>query len=194
MKNKTFINFTKKTLEELPVPEKGMLTFCDIKEKGLSLYVISTGNKSFMVRKRVNGQDKRIILGHFPTITVDQARNEARKIKGDIARGKNPLEEKERQASDKTFGEAYQEYMERYAKIECKPRSWQDAELRLKKVLPIWYERSLSSIRKQEVRELHERIERENGRYEANRVLAYISAIYNKMISWDWAGINPTSG
>ncbi|MDR2720843.1 MAG: hypothetical protein LBB15_00965 [Puniceicoccales bacterium] len=55
MKDKTFINFTKKALLELPVPGKGMLTFCDANEKGLSLYVTAKGNKSFMVRKRING-------------------------------------------------------------------------------------------------------------------------------------------
>ncbi|MDR2720844.1 MAG: site-specific integrase, partial [Puniceicoccales bacterium] len=134
------------------------------------------------------------MLGHFPEMTVDQARKAAQRIKGEIASGKNPLEEKEKRTSEKTFGEAYGEYMEKYARAEMKPGSCKDVEFRLKKVLPHWSERSLSSIAKQEVRELHERIGRENGKYQANRVLAYIRAIYNKMIAWDWEGMNPTIG
>jgi integrase len=189
------INFTKITLMALPIPTKGRIKFHDTKEKGLSLYVTPSGNKSFMIRKRVGGKDKEIVVGRFPDMTVELARKEAQKIKLQIAMGEDPLEEKGKQASEKTFGDAYQEYMERYAKIECKARTRKDIELRFKKILPIWSKRSLSSIRKQEVRDLHERIGQENGRYEANRVLAYISAIYNKMISRDyWEGTNPAIG
>jgi integrase len=84
--------------------------------------------------------------------------------------------------------------MEKYAKIKNKYRTWRDIEYRFKKVLPLWSERTLSSITKYETRELHARIGQENGKVEANRVLAYIRAIYNKMISWDWEGTNPTTG
>ncbi|MDR2721230.1 MAG: integrase family protein, partial [Puniceicoccales bacterium] len=198
MKSKFSINFTKAVLAALPFPARDDVAYRDTKEEGLSLRVTANGHKSFIFRKYIEGKQKRIILGRFLDdnggMTVEQARKEARKIKGDIARGKNPLEKKEKQANEKTFGEAYGEYMEKYARGEMKPRSCKDVEFRLKKVLPHWSERSLSSIAKQEVRELHERIGRENGKYEANRVLAYIRAIYNKMISWDWEGINPTIG
>jgi hypothetical protein len=75
MKEKTFINFTKATLTNLPIPQKGLLTFCDTQEKGLSLYVTPAGHKSFMVRKRINRKNTRMVLGTFPDMTVDMARN-----------------------------------------------------------------------------------------------------------------------
>jgi hypothetical protein len=74
MKNKTGINFTKATLLELPIPEKRTLTFCDTKEKRLSLYVTLTGHKSFMVRKRVQGQDKRAVLDGVVKCRIDKER------------------------------------------------------------------------------------------------------------------------
>jgi integrase len=40
---------------------------------------------------------------------------------------------------------------------------------------------------------MHNRIGKENGKYEANRALAYIRAIYNKMIDWGWEGTNPAA-
>ncbi|MDR2432703.1 MAG: Arm DNA-binding domain-containing protein [Puniceicoccales bacterium] len=70
----TEINFTKATLLELPIPPKGKIKFHDTKEKGLSLYVTATGHKSFMIRRRIKGQQKEIILGHFPDMTVELAR------------------------------------------------------------------------------------------------------------------------
>ncbi|MDR0741072.1 MAG: Arm DNA-binding domain-containing protein, partial [Puniceicoccales bacterium] len=95
--------FHKKTLENLEVPPKGKIRRYDIKEKGLGLYVTATGHKSFSVKKRIHGQPKEIIIGPFPDIRVEQARRAAQKIKGDIARGKNPLEKKEKQASEKAI-------------------------------------------------------------------------------------------
>jgi integrase len=84
--------------------------------------------------------------------------------------------------------------MEKYAKLGMKPRSWKDAELRLKKVLPYLSQRKLSSITKQDMREVHNQIGQENSKYEANSVLEYIRAIFNKMISWGWEGTNPAIG
>jgi integrase len=147
-----------------------------------------------MIRKRIGGQDKEIVIGRFPDMPVELARKKAQEIKLQIAVGGNPLEKKEKQAREETFGEAYQEYMERYAKVECKPRSQKDIEDLLKKILPLWSKRSLSSITKYEARELHAKIGRENGKVEANKILSYIGAIYNKTISWGWEGVNPAIG
>jgi integrase len=194
MKDKTFINFTKATLVNLPIPQKGLLTFCDTQEKGLSLYVTPSGHKSFMVRKRINRKNTRMVLGTFPDMTVDMARKAAQRIKGEIACGKDPLEDKKKTAEEITFGEAYEMYMEKHAKIKNKYLGRKDAEQRIKKILPLLGPRKLSSISKKEIRNLHERMGEEDGKYTANRVLAYIGAIYNKMISWDWEGTNPTIG
>ena len=67
---KTF-NFTKTEILKLPRPSKGMVTYKDTKEKGLSLYITATGTITFFIRKRINGQDQRITLGSFPELTVD---------------------------------------------------------------------------------------------------------------------------
>ncbi|MDR1233343.1 MAG: site-specific integrase, partial [Puniceicoccales bacterium] len=194
MKKQTEINFTKTTLLELPIPSKGKIKFHDTKEKGLSLYVTATGHKSFMIRRRIKGQQKEIILGHFPDMTVELARKAAQKIKGQIAEGKNPCEEKEKIAAEKTFGEAFELFIERYAKIEKKEKQVKEDERQVNRFLQRWFMRPLSSITKNEVEELHDRVGRENGKYESNRLLERIRSIYNKMINWGLTGINPTTG
>jgi integrase len=187
------MNFTKASLMALAVPTKGMITVCDTKEKGLSLYVTATGHKSFFIQKRIQGKIKRIVLGYFPDMTVELARKAAQKIKGQLAEGKNPLKEKEKLAAEKTFGEAYEMYMDRHVKVKSKPSMLKDIELRMKKVLPHWSHRFLSSITRYEMQDMHAHIGQENGKYEANQVLAYIRAIYNKMIEWGWKGTNPAA-
>jgi integrase len=194
MSKKTEINFTKATLLGLPIPPKGFMTYRDSKEKGLNLYVTANGHKSFIFRKYIDGKDHRIILGHFPDMSVELARKEAQKIKGQIAEGKNPYEEEEKIAAEKTFGEACELFMEKYAKTENKITTWQDIEKRLKKVLPHWSHRLLSSISRYEMQDMHARIGQEHGKIEANRVFSYIRTIYNKMINWGLTGANPATG
>ena len=62
-------------LDNLPAPAKGFDVVQDMEDSRLRLYVTSRGVKTFFVRKRVNGKDKRIIIGNYPEIDVDDARN-----------------------------------------------------------------------------------------------------------------------
>ncbi|MDR2432938.1 MAG: Arm DNA-binding domain-containing protein, partial [Puniceicoccales bacterium] len=109
------INFTKAAILEIKPPEKEYVIYCDSKEKGLCLRVLSTGSKTFIFQKYIEGKIARIVIAPFPDITVDEARKRAQQIKGQLAEGKNPLKEKEKAADEKTFGEAYKLFMEKYA-------------------------------------------------------------------------------
>ncbi|MDR2432701.1 MAG: Arm DNA-binding domain-containing protein [Puniceicoccales bacterium] len=183
MKNKTEINFTKTALLELPVPPKGKIKFYDTKEKGLSVCVTVTGHKSFAIGRRIKGQQKEIILGHFPEMTVEQAREAAQKIKLKVMMGQDPTEKEEKADAEKTFGELHEMYMDiLYSKIKNKPSTLKDIERQMRKVLPYWVKRGLSSIIRQDVQDMHDCTGGKGGKREANRALAYIRGIYNKMI------------
>lgn len=188
----TAFNFTKTELLKLPVPDKGMTTYKDTKEKGLSLYVTSKGARTFFIRKRINGRDERIILGSFPDVTVEQARKKALSAKAKVADGKHPHLEKRRLREETTFGELFHEYLERYSKRN--KRSWKYDEREVNKFLSHWFKRKISTITQHEVRELQEKLYKENGMYQANRILERIRAIYNKAIEWGWEGSNPAKG
>lgn len=189
--NKQF-NFTKQSISKLPPPLKGMTTYRDTKEKGLSLYITSTGSITFFVRKRINGRDERINLGNFPEVTVENARKKALQAKAEVAGGRNPNHEKHKMRSEITFKQLFDDYMTRYSKKE--KRSWQYDEREVNKFLPHWFKRKISSINKFEVQNLHEKIREENGLYQANRILERIRAIFNKAIEWGWDGKNPAQG
>ncbi len=66
--------FTPFILDKLPAPSHGFDVFQDQSEPRLRLYITSRGVTTFFVRKRVNNRDKRIIIGKYPEITVEQAR------------------------------------------------------------------------------------------------------------------------
>jgi integrase len=113
-------------------------------------------------------------------------------IKSQVALGKDPSEDKKRLRAEITFGEMFQEYMERYSKKQ--KRSWKFDEREVNKFCSYWFTRKASHISRQEVQILHERVHDHNGLYQANRILERISAIYNRAIRWGWEGTNPARG
>ncbi len=123
---------------------------------------------------------------------MENARKDALKAKAAVAGGKNPNAEKQKLRQDITFGEMFNQFMERYSKKF--KRSWEYDEREVNKFLSHWFKKKASQISKQEIQRLHEAIHNENGLYQANRILERIRAIYNKAIEWGWDGINPTAG
>ena len=187
------VRFTKSVLDNLNAPLKGRAYYHDEKEDGLSAYLTSKGTLTFYTRKRIQGRDVRMTIGEYPAISIEQARKKAQELKGLVASGKDPYEEKRRaKAMDKTFGELFEEYMDRYSKKH--KRSWKYDEREVERFLSHWLPRKLSSIHKAEVQLLHEKIHDKNGLYQANRILERIRTIFNKAIEWGWEGVNPALG
>lgn len=61
-------------LDNLPAPTSGFSVVQDVSEPRLRMYVTSRGVKSFFVRKRIRGRDRRIIIGNYPDMDIEDAR------------------------------------------------------------------------------------------------------------------------
>lgn len=187
-----YFNFTKSDIEKLTPPEKGLNTYFDTGFKGLKLYVTPNGVKTFFIRKMVNGRDERFILGQYPDLSVQNARDKALITLSELAIGKNPNEEKKANRAEQKLGDLFIEFMERYSKKDKK--SWKYDQREIPKFYSDWFKRRLSDIKKTEIQRRHEKIRDEHGLYQANRCLERLRAMYNKAIYWGWEGQNPTNG
>jgi integrase len=193
MKQDNSFNFIKKSLDALPLPEKGKRLYVyDTKVRGLELMVTDQGTKSFKVYRKFNNKPIRVTLGKYPEMSIENARREAQRIINELNEGKNPNNEKKKLRAETSFGELFTLYMERHSKQEKK--TWKYDERDVPRFLGHWFQRKLSEITKQEIQALHEKIRSENGLYQANRLLARVHIIYNKAIEWGWEGINPATG
>lgn len=193
MTKSNHINFTVAALDSLPIPEQKIVTYKDIRQPGLSLYVTPNGAKTFFVRKRVKGRDERLLIGSYPAVKIEQARAKAAVYCGIIAQRKDPQEELKKERLDRlTFGEHFHDYMERYSKLH--KRSWKYDQDQINLHVSHWFKRRLSDIRKDDVARLHEKIGTENGKTQANAIVRRLSAIFNKAIQWGWEGANPALG
>ena len=193
MKHSNNFNFTKRSLETLPLPNLGKRLYVyDSKVPGLEFMVTHQGSKSFKVYRKFKDKPLRVTLGKFPETTVEKARNKAIKILDELNEGINPNEEKKKLRAETTFGELFTLFMERYSKHQKK--TWQSDARDVPRFVGHWFQRKISNISKQDATLLHEKIRNENGLYQANRFLDTLRAIFNKAIEWGWSGVNPTQG
>ena len=62
-------------MDSLPAPSSGFDVVQDMEEPRLRMYITSRGVKTFFVRKRVRGKDKRILIGKYPDVDIEDARS-----------------------------------------------------------------------------------------------------------------------
>ncbi|NJL71596.1 MAG: tyrosine-type recombinase/integrase [Candidatus Competibacteraceae bacterium] len=188
------INFTKASLEALPIPDHpNRVAYYDTKGNGLHIVVTSQGQKTFYIRKRLNGKNEKHRLGPFPDLSVEQARDKAAKFVGAVASGENPAEVRRNLQGELTLGLLFEQYLERHLKKSRK--TWSETEKSFERYFGDWKDRKLSSISQMELDRRHLRIKEQRGPYSANRAHELIRALYNKAIIWRfYQGINPAIG
>jgi integrase len=185
-------NFTKRALQNLPLPAAGVSVYHDKAKRGLKLTVRPTGIKTFILYRKIKGKPERIIIGRFPDLTIEQARQTADILNSKVAFGVNPNEEKRVLKTEITLGELFQRYLERHAKIF--KRSWEEDEYQFKRYLERWRNKRLSSVKKSDVQKLHAEIGDKHGHYSANRLLALLHVMFSKAADWGWTLPNPAHG
>lgn len=189
MKSEEFA-FRKDTLESLTPSEK-RYDVKDTKSPGLRLLVYPAGSKTFVLYKRVAGKPRRIKLGNFPDMTIEQARKAATEYRGVIATGKDPESEKRMLRHELNFNQLYDKYYHEHAAVFTKDP---EANKRMMEfhVFPVIGNEKVSQISREMIRKLHATIGEKRGRGTANRVMAIVSAVFNHGIRNDYFnGNNP---
>jgi len=85
----TWTKLSETAVGKIKPPAKGRDYYRDNRTPGLSLCVYATGAKVFEYVGDADGRTMRLTLGRHPSTSVGQARVEAVKLAGDVARGVN---------------------------------------------------------------------------------------------------------
>ncbi|AWK85914.1 tyrosine-type recombinase/integrase [Azospirillum thermophilum] len=85
------MKLTERTIAALACEEgkRDRLVFDDT-VSGLGVRITASGSKTFLVQYTVAGQKRRVPLGRWGSLSLDQARTAARGILGDVAKGADP--------------------------------------------------------------------------------------------------------
>lgn len=173
------IKLTKRTIDALPLPTdpKGVRYF-DEKLTGFGIAVYPSGKKSFFINYGPDNQRRRLTLGRYGTLTLEDALKRAKAELKRIGDGGDPLEEKRRMLEIPTFGEWADSYLERVKMRKKNPRE----DIRyLGSVKGQWKTRRLNTIMPEDIEKAAESILADakgnnENRTAANRFLASVRA------------------
>ncbi|MHB1926479.1 MAG: tyrosine-type recombinase/integrase [Leptospirillum sp.] len=180
-------HFTQKGLETLLPKEKPYLVRDD-EVPGLVVKVYSTGRKTFFLDVLTDGKHDMFKIGIWPDLNVAMVREKARKMRADLAQGKNPKTQKKEGI---TLGEFFLVYMERHGSTKKSAKEYQSL---YRQHLAQWKDHLLSGITRNKIESLHKSVGKGTP-VRANRLLVLLSSVFAQAILWGYhKGENPCKG
>jgi integrase len=173
------MHLTKTVVDKLSPPVgRDQAFYRDDQLKGFAVRVMASGVKSFVVEKLIKGKVKRITLGRYGELTVEQARKQAHQLLGKIATGIDPLAER-RAASLKsmTLNEVFQDYLK--ARKELKPKTVYDYRQLMTSALGMWQSKPFLSITKDKIAKHHTELGEQRGKAYSNSAMRLLRALFN---------------
>jgi integrase len=171
---------TKRVVDAVEPGEKQIYVY-DTELPGFGFRVMPSGVKSFFVQ--YGPTRRRVTIGHYGILTVDQARREAARLLAEVALGDDPAEVRAEKRKGFTVADLAARYLEDHATIKKKPRSIkEDMRLLEKIILPALGKRKVKDITRTDVARFHHSL-RETPT-QANRALALLSKMFNLAEKW----------
>lgn len=187
------INFRKDALDALVGEEKRYAVF-DAKTPSLCLYVYPSNAKTFFLYRYVKGRPKRIRIGRYSDLSIENARKEAGRLNGLIALGGDPHEERKEDRQEMTFYELYDAYCNQYLVPFNKKNIDQDRKRLEQHFFPYFGNYKPREITPEKIRQRHAEIG-VKSKSSANRVVEIASAVFNfGRRTGYYKGNNPCSG
>ncbi len=151
---------------------------------GFGVRVFPSGKRSFVLSYRVNNRKRMMTIGSYGALTLDQARKAARAELAKVETGNaDPLEERQKATRGETVADLCAAYMERHGDAK---KSGQDDQRRIDRdIMPAWGNLKAAAIKRADVAALHSRVGK-RGPYEANRVLALLSKMFELARRWGY--------
>jgi integrase len=193
---------TKRTVEALQPGLRDQFLW-DTELPGFGCKVTPKGARIYLLQYSDNGRDHRFTIGrHGVELTAEQARLEARRLRGLVAAGENPATARAIQRTTPTVAELGERYMEEYAAQHKKPSAVaQDRRNLNNHVVPLIGRLKVSAIcrediarvmrevaagktRKDEKTKLRGRRIVRGGEIVANRVHALMSKMFELAEDW----------
>jgi integrase len=188
---------TKTLLACLVAPAAGKRqVIYDTETPKLAMRITHTGVRAFYVVKRMGSTMVWLKLGKFPDMTCEQARKEANKVLGEFAQGANPAAVKRAVRAELTFGEAFDDFLERKRKRDgsaISDKTKRDYRDLLRLYLDGIKGKKLSLIERNEIKAIHARTTKKSAA-QADRVVAVVSAVFTFMLAHErFSGQNPAT-
>ena len=191
--------FTDALIKGLKPTNKRAILFED-RGRGFGLRIESSGRKSFFLEYRFGEAEERrnrvLTIGKYPTVSLTEARSIASQSLSQIEQDIDPATQKlTKKIGDRnalTVGDLVEEYIEKWAKVKKKERSWKEDERLLNKdILPVIGRKKAKDIRRKDIVLLLDAIVERGAAITANRVLAVTRKMFNFAVGRDIIDASP---
>ena len=191
--------FTDALIKGLKPTNKRAILFED-GGRGFGLRIEPSGRKSFFLEYRFGeAKDRRnrvLTIGKYPTVSLTEARSIASQSLSQVEQDIDPATQKlTKKIADRnalTVGDLVDEYIEKWAKVKKKERSWKEDERLLNKdILPEFGRKKAKDIRRRDIVLLLDAIVKRGATITANRVLAVTRKMFNFAVGRDIIDASP---
>ncbi|NGM51918.1 site-specific integrase [Caulobacter sp. 602-2] len=193
MPKRTSLRLTKRIIDDAKPDSQTW----DSEVPGFGVRRTAAGTRSFIYAYRTrSGQQRKMALGGYPALTVEAARSIAREHAVKIARGEDPAAERRAQRQAETLADMVVHYCDEYGpNVRLKARSIRDArQVLVAHALPKFGKTRIADFRPDDIRRIHGDAQDRAGPYQANRLLAALSRIFNLAIEQEVRATNPCKG
>jgi integrase len=182
------ISLTKKFIDQLDIPEN-IQVFHDTKVTGLQLRVSPKGSKTFYLYFRTkSGKQKRPKLGVYGILTVEQARDLARAMLGELSKGNDPTDTD--QVENISLADFFKIFEKNHINKHVKLSTAKTYRSLFASVIePILGKKLLKDITRSHVEEMV--YQNDNRRATANHALALLRLILEKAQQWEFMSSKP---
>ena len=187
------MRLTKRTVDAARADSSRDVVLWDDAFPGFGVRIKPSGVRSFVVQYRSGGRSRRLTLGRYGPLTVQQARKNARTILGRVAQGEDPAAERQEERRNAiTVADLADRFLEHHARPKKKPSSVRMDILNLRNhVVPALGRLRVDQVTRADIARLHHAMRRTPGA--ANRVLALMSKMCSLAEAWELRrdGSNP---
>jgi integrase len=190
---------TAASVERLKTPSAGQLEYYDRRLPSFGVRLSYRGTKSWFVMTRLDGKLIRVTLGRHPSLSLAEAREEARRVVNLAAAGKDPRQirseakQKRREERRNSFDACADEFLQKYVERHLRPSTQREYRRILKgKDTRVWRDHPVSAISKRDVLDVLEEIDGRGSPGASKRALAYLRKFFNWCAERDIITIPPT--
>jgi integrase len=154
---------------------------------GFGVRVMPSGTKTFQVQYRKGRRTRRSSLGRFGVVTVDQARDHALEMLGQVAGGYDPVEEIALTRLAPTFSDLCDRFLQVHVAVHVKPSTARDYRSTIRRMIrPVLGTFKVAEVMRKDIADLHYR--HRATPIQANRMLSVLSKMFNMAEMW---GLRP---
>ena len=181
MPRRSTLRLTKRIVDGVKVEEKDAI-FWDRDLAGFGVRVHATGRKLYVVQSRGPAGLKRVTLGPYDGISIDERRQEATEVIDRIKRGEEPVPPEP--ALEPTVADLAARCLSVDVGVRCKPATVKSYKMALDRhILPAFGKKRLEEVDPEDVAALHHRMRDMPSM--ANRAVWVLSRLFVLAETWE---------